>query len=139
LIVGTSASGGQVVAHLVHLGTDFRQGLDGVVVQLEPRGDGGKPQSALGFDIVDAVGRGDGPLQRGGDKSAHQIRTGADINRGDRDHGIVAAGVLADIEGSNRLQAGNDDQEADHQRQHGSADKGIGYFHGPQPISRCAA
>ena len=75
----------QIAADLVDLGADLGQGLGGVVVELQAGGDGREALGALGFDVIDAVGGGDGPLQGRGDEAAHQFGAGADIDGGDRD------------------------------------------------------
>jgi hypothetical protein len=111
------------VAHLVDLGTDLRQGLGRIVVELEPDLDGGETQGALRLDIVDAVGGGDGALQGGGNETTYQIGAGTDINGGHCHCGVFAARILADIEGADRLQTGDSDQQADHQGQYRAAYK----------------
>ena len=90
--------GRQVIAHLVHLGADFRQRLVRIVIELEPGGDGGKAQRAAGLKIINAVGGGDGAFERRGDEPAHEVRAGADIDRGDGDRGVFAARVLPNVE-----------------------------------------
>ena len=69
-------------------------------------------------------------LQLGGDESAHQCSTGTDIDSGHRNRRVLAARVLADVEGVNRLQPRNDDHQVDHQGEYRAADKKIGNFHG---------
>ncbi|KAF5049797.1 hypothetical protein DSECCO2_436140 [anaerobic digester metagenome] len=125
--------GRQVAAHLVDLGADLGQGLDGVVVELEADADGREILCALGLDVVDAVGAGDGPLQGRGDEPADQIGAGADIGRGHGDHGVVAARVLAHREAEHGLQPGDDDQQIDDQGQDRATDEDIGEFHGVGP------
>ena len=116
----------QVPPHLVDLGADLGQGLGGVVVEFQPHLDGGESQTALGLHVLDAVGGGDGPLQRRGDKTPHQFGVGADINGGDGNCRILAAGILANIQGADGLQAGDDDHQIDHQCQDGTPDEEIG-------------
>jgi len=106
--------GREVAAHLVHLGADLGQRPGGVEVELEPHADGGEPEGALGLHVLDAVGGGDGALQRRGDEAAHQVGTGAHVHGGDRYGGILAARVLAHLEGAHRLEAGDDDDEVHH-------------------------
>ena len=55
---------GEVPAHLVHLGADLGQGLRGIVVEPEAHADRGEAEGALRFHVLDAVGGGDGTLQR---------------------------------------------------------------------------
>ena len=121
--------GRQVAAHLVDFGADLGQSLGAVIIELEADLDGGDSQSALGFHILDAVGSGNGPLQRGGDEPAHQIGAGTHIDGGDRDCGVLAARVLAHVQGADCLEPGDDDEKVDHQGQNGAADKKIGNFH----------
>ena len=121
--------GRQVAAHLVDLGADLGQGLGGVVVEPEAHLDGGKAEAALRLHVLDAVGGGDGALQRRGDEAAHQIGIGADVDGGDGDRGVLAARVLAHIEGADRLQAGDDDDQVDHQGQDGTAYEEVGDVH----------
>ena len=131
--------GRQVAAHLVDLGADLGQRLGGVVVELEADLDGGEAQGALGLHVLDAVGGGDGPLQRRGDETAHQFGAGAHVDGGDGDRGVLAARVLADVEGADRLKPGDDDDQVDHQGQHGTADEEIGDFHERQLFSGVGA
>jgi hypothetical protein len=119
-----------LIAHLVDLGADLGKGLGGVVVEPQPHVDGGKAEAALRFHVFDAVGGGDGALQRCGDEAAHQLGIGADVHGGDADRGVLAVRVLAHIEGLDRLQAGNDDDQVDHQGQDGTAYEEIGDVHG---------
>ena len=129
-MIGTSASGGRSPADLIDLGADLGQGLGGVVVEFQADGDGGDALGALRFQVINAVGRGNGPFQRGGDEAPHQFGAGPDIDGGDGDRRVLAAGVLADIEGAHGLQPGNDDEQADHHGEDGAADEEIGEFHG---------
>lgn len=52
------------------------------------------------------------------------------VDGGYRYRRIFAARVLADIEGADRLEAGNDDDQVDYQGQYGAFDEEIGNFHG---------
>jgi hypothetical protein len=122
--------GRQIAPHLVDLGADLGQGLGGVEVEPQARLDGGKAEGALRLHVFDAVGRGDGALQRRGDEAAHQVGVGADVDGGDGDRGVLAARVLAHVEGADRLQAGDDDDQADHQGEDGTAYEEVGDVHG---------
>ena len=73
--------GRQIVAHLVHFRADVGERLVRVVVQLQMRRDRGEALRALRFAVVDAVGGGDGALERRGDEAAHQIGVRADVER----------------------------------------------------------
>ena len=113
----------QVVADLVHLGADFGERLVGVVIQLEPGGDGGQAQRAARLQVFNAVGGGDGALERRGDEAAHQLGAGADIDGGDGDGGVFTARILADVERADGLETGDQNHQVHHQRQHRPPDK----------------
>ena len=85
-----------------------------------------RPELAARLDVINAVGGGDGPLQRRGDEAAHQVRAGAHIDGGDGHRRVVAARVLPDDERADRLEPGDQDDQVDHQREHGPADEEIG-------------
>ena len=117
--------GREVVADLVHLGADFGQRLGGVVIDLQPGGDGGQAELARGFKVVNAIGAGDHALERRGDEAAHQVGAGAHIDRGDGDRRVVAAGILPHDQGANGLDPGDQDHQVHHQRQHRPADEDV--------------
>ena len=73
-------------------------------------------EGALGLHVLDAVRGGDGSFQRRSDEAAHQVGAGADIDRGDGYHRVFAARILAYIEGADRLQTGDNDDQVDDQR-----------------------
>ena len=89
---------GQIAADLIDFGADLRQCLGRVVVQLQSDRDGGDAQFALGGDIVDAIGRGDGLFQWGGDEATHQFRIRAHIDGADDDLSVLVSRVLANGE-----------------------------------------
>jgi len=62
--------------------------------------------------------RRDHPLERRGDEAAHELGAGADVNGGDRDHGVVAARVLAHVDRTDACTR-DDDQQVHHQRRTG--------------------
>ena len=64
--------GRQVGAHLIDARADVGERAGGGEVQLEPHVDGRQALRALRLDVVDAVGGGDGALERRGDEAAHQ-------------------------------------------------------------------
>ena len=88
---------GQVATHLVHLGADLGQGLGGIVVKPEAHVDRGEAEGALRFHVIDAVGGGDGALQRRSNETAHQVGAGADVDGGDGDRRVLAVRVLTDV------------------------------------------
>ena len=96
LMAGTSASGRQVGAHLVDARADVGQRVGGVEVELEPDVDRREPWAALRLDVVDAVGGGDGALERRRDEAAHEVGAGADV---DGAHGDGGALELRDTAG----------------------------------------
>jgi len=87
-----------------------------VVIQLEPRGDRRKAEPALGLEELDAIRGGNGAFQRRGDKPAHQVGAGADVSGLNGDRGVFAAGILPEVQGANRLKAGDQDDEIHHHR-----------------------
>ena len=105
--------GRQVVADLGHLGLDLRQRRVGVVVQVQVDEDGAQRLRAGRLDEVDAVGAGDDALERRRDEAADQVGVGADVGRRDAHHRDVAARILADAEGADRLQPGDQDHQVD--------------------------
>ena len=105
----------QVAANLVDLGSDLGQRLGGVVVEAQPRADGRDALRALRFDVVDAVRRGDDALERSRHEASHQVGVGADVDGGDGDRRVLAAGVLAHVQRSDRLHAGDHDDQVDDQ------------------------
>ena len=56
------------------------------------------PERAFALDEIDAIRAGDGTLQRRGDKAAHQIGAGADIDGLHLHHGDIAARILPHVE-----------------------------------------
>ena len=81
LIAGISASGGRSARTWLTRALMSARALDGVEVELEADVDGGEALDALRLDVVDAVGGGDGALERRRDEAAHQIGVGADVRR----------------------------------------------------------
>ena len=71
-------------------------------------------------------GAGDRSLERGGDEPADQVRASADVDGRDRDRGVFAARVLPHVQRADRLDAGDEDQEVDDEREDGPADEEIG-------------
>src|SRR6266571_4922212 len=61
--------------------------------------------------------------------SAHAIGAGADVGGRDVDHRDVAARVLPHRQRADRLQAGDQDDEVDHDRQDGPPDEEVGELH----------
>jgi hypothetical protein len=116
----------QIVADLIHLGRDLGQRFGRLVVQLQTGIDHRKALQAPRLDVVDAVGRSDGLLERCGNETAHQLGTRADVHGGDVDRRIFAARVLTDRERMPGLQARDDDEEIDDNGENGAVDKEIG-------------
>ncbi len=123
--------GRQHVALACHLGLDLRDRSLRVVVQLHVCLDGRDPLDAGGEQIVDAVGLGDRLLQRRGDEALDQAAAGAGVTGGDRHHRVPGLRVLAHLEAGDGAQADDQDQQADHARQHRAADEDVGEGHGP--------
>jgi hypothetical protein len=98
-----------------------RPGL--IVVELETRGDQRKPEHAFGFDILDAVGGGDGPFNGAGDESAHDVGARTNVDWDNNNRRILAARVLPNAERTPRLQPGDNHQQIDHDRENRAAHK----------------
>ncbi len=129
----------KIAADLVDLRSDLRERFGGVVIEPQAGPDGGEAQLALRLDVVDAVGGGDDPLERGGDEAAHQVGGRADVHGGDGDHRVLVARILADVERADRLHARDHDQEVDHQGDHRPPDEQIGELHGVLTCPRASA
>src|SRR6266700_3619728 len=78
---------------------------------------------ALRLDVIDSVSCGDGTLEWRCDKSPNEFSIGADINCRYLDRGDVAARILAYVDRPHRLQTGDQDHKANHQRQHRALDE----------------
>src|SRR4029079_4486214 len=130
--------GGQIGADLIDARADVGQRLRRVEVQLQADVDRRQTQAALRFDVVAAVGGVDGALQRRGDEAAHEVGAGADVDGPHRHGGALQLRVLEHVQAADRLQAGDDDQHADHDRQHGPAPEQVGDLHG-QRFGGCGA
>ena len=115
---------------MIHLGTDFRERPRRIVVELQSGLDGGESLRAEGFDIVDAVRRGDDPLQWGGDEASHEVCVCSDVNRRHSDNGIFRSRVLTDVERADGLESADQDHQRDHDGQNRSAYEDVGELHG---------
>ncbi len=62
-------------------------------------------------------------------KPRTSVGISADVDGGDGDRGVLAVRVLAHVEGPDRLQAGDDDDQVDHQGQDRAAYEEVGDFH----------
>ncbi len=121
--------GRQVVPHLRHLRLDLRQRVVGVVVEAEVDGDRAQPLRARRLHVIDAVGAGDHPLERRRDEAADEVGIRADVRRRDADDRDIAARVLADAQGADRLEAGDQNHQADDDREHRAPDEDVGEPH----------
>ena len=121
--------GRQVVANLRDLRLDLGERGVGVVVELQVHGDRAEPLRARRLHVVDAVGAGDHALERRRDEAAHQVGVRADVGRRDADDRDVAARVLPDAQRADRLQAGDQDDQVDDDRQDRPLDEEIGEPH----------
>ena len=88
------------------------------------------------MDVIDAVGGRNGALQGGRDEPAHEFGIRADVDGRDGDDRVLAAGILTNVERTERLQASDDDHEADHHRENGAADEKVGEFHSDGVVIR---
>ena len=127
--------GRQVATDLVHLGTDFGERLVGVVVQAQPGLDGREALRARRVDVVDAVRRCDGALERRGDESPHELGICTNVGRGDGDDGVLAARVLANIQRADGLETCHEDDEGHHKGKDRLADEDVGEIHGAGRLS----
>ena len=121
--------GRQLVEYRIDLGTDFRQGAVGVVVEAQRGGDRGGTVTARRGEVVDALRLGDGGLDRGGDEARDQLGARAVVQGGYRDGGVFGFWKLADRQALERAEAQQEDQEADHRREHRQPDEVVGEFH----------
>jgi hypothetical protein len=119
-MMGASASGGR---SLRDLGLDLRQRRVGVVVELEVHRDGAHALRARRLHVVDAVGAGDDPLERGGDEAADKIGIRADIDGRDPDDRDVAARILADAERADRLETSQENDQVHDDREDRSCEE----------------
>jgi hypothetical protein len=118
---------------LLDLGHDVGQRLARVVIEPDIGGDCAGSLDRRGGQVIDALGGRHRLRDRRCDKALHQIGRGSGINRRDRDRRIRKLGVLADLQAGHRLEADQQDQQADHQRQHRTANKDVGEGHMPKP------
>ena len=127
---GVFRLGGELVADLRELRLDLRQGGVRIVVELQVDGDRAEALPACALDVIDPLGRRDDAFQRRGDVAADEVGVGADVGGGDLDDRDVAPRVLADVQDMDRLKPRQQDDQIDHERQHGAPDEEIGEFHG---------
>ena len=126
---GRLGLGRQVVANLRHLRLNLRERRVRVVVQLQVHGNRAERLRAGRVHVVDAVGARDDALERRRDEPAHQVGVRADIDRRHPDDRDVAARILANTERANRLQPGDEDDEADDDRENRALDEQISETH----------
>ena len=129
----------QAVLDLVDLGHHLGHGFVGIGVQLHADRDHAAALRGRGRQIVDALHGGHGLRDRLRDEALHQVRRRAGIFGGDSDGGAFGQRILAHRQSAQGAQAQQQDQGADHQRQHGPAHEQIGESHvglratGPEP------
>ena len=121
----------EVVAHLGDLRLDLGEGGVRVVVELQVHGDRAAPLGARRLEVVDAVRPGDHPLERRGDETADEIGAGADVGGRHLDDRDVAARILPHGEGPDGLQARDQDDQIDDDRQDRPTDEEIRELHHP--------
>jgi hypothetical protein len=105
------------------------QGRVGVVVQFEVDGDDAEVLGALGFDEVDSIGAGDGAFERCRYETADEVGIRADVAGFDVNDGDVALGVLPYVEGADGLDACEEDEQVDDDREDGATDEEVGEGH----------
>ena len=126
---------GQYVALAGDLGLNLGKRVVGVVVELHARLDGRLAQRAGRGQEVDALGFGNRLLQRRGHETLDQLGIGAGIGRRNRHRGAFEFGKLPNLELHGRARAHQQNQQADHGRQHRAPNEDIGKAHQPCPGS----
>ncbi len=121
---------GQKIADAVHLGADFREGLVRVVVELQPGGDRRNALGTLRLEEINPVRGRNGLFKRGRDKPADKVRARSYIHGRHRDRGVLALGILPDVQRKERLDAGDDDHQAHDKREHRPPNEKVGQIHG---------
>ena len=102
------------MAYPVYFGTYLGQRLGRVVVQLQPHRNDGNTLGAGRFNVFDSIRFRNGLFNGGRYEPANQFRIGSDIYRSDGYGRIFIFGVFPDIEGEDRLQARDDNDQVDH-------------------------
>ncbi len=119
----------QLVAHRVDLGHGLGHGLGRIAVEQHADGHHAAPLHRGGGKVVDALHRRHRLGDRLGDEALHQLGGGAGVLGGDGDGGAFQQRVLADRQLAQGQRAEQQDQGADHQRQHRPADEQVGKGH----------
>src|SRR5262249_44068767 len=120
----------KIIAHLGYFRLDLRQGRVGVIVEPQMHRNGAHALRAGRLQVIDAVGAGNYALERRGDEPAHQIGIRADIGGRHPYNRYITPRILADAERADRLQARDQDYQANHNGEHRTLDKNIGELHG---------
>ena len=94
-MVGSSASAGSWLAHLLDLGHDLGQRRVGIGAEPHLHGDDAGRGAALRGDVVDVLGGRDRRGDRRGDEALDQVGAGAGIDRGDGDDRLLDLRILA--------------------------------------------
>ena len=102
------------IAHVIGRDIDIAPGL-------EFDGDAGLALTALGADRADARDRGDRAFDGFGDVGVDHFGGGAEIARGDGDHGVVDIGQFADRDAAERAQPEDDQQKVGDRGKHRAA------------------
>ena len=119
----------QVIADLGQLRLNLREGSVGVVVELQVHRDRAEALGTRRLHVVDPVRAGNHALQGRGNEAADQIRVGAHVNRRNLHHRDIAARILTHAERTDGLQPGNQDYQADDNREDWPLDKEVSKFH----------
>ncbi len=129
--------GRQLRLHLADLRQQLGHQAVGVGADVRVDGDHRVVLPAHRGHVVDALGAGQALLQRLGDVALDGLGVGPGVEGGDGDQRVLHLRVFADHQAAEGLHAEQDDQQADHRRQHRAADEGIGKGHG-SVLCRCA-
>jgi hypothetical protein len=108
--------GRQIIANLCHFRLDLSQRCSGVVIDLQVNCDRADTLSTCRLHVVDAIGAGNYPLDRGSDKSAHQVSACSDVHGRNLNDGYVAPRILPDAKRANCVQTRNQNHEVNYDR-----------------------
>ncbi len=116
---------GQFRAHLLQSRGDFRQRRRAVVIQLQPHGHDAHASATGGFEIIDAADRRHDALNGRGEKATHGFRARTGVNGRNQHRRTFDAWILLNRQRGQRAPADQNDDEVDHNGQHGVLDENI--------------
>ena len=121
---------------LLDLGHDVGERLARIVIETDIGRDRAGSLNRRRGQVIDALGGRHRLRDRRRDKALHQIGRSAGVERRDCDRRVRQLRVLADLQAGHRLETDQQDQQADHQRQHRPADEDVGKGHISVPRQR---